>query len=113
MLIAILMLYFHSDLQQLYARSELRLPAEAASVNWRALHLGPQVDANFGLTTIHAGRDAEIDLIRSRDFGNTVGDVEFTIVSSANISQPTVLITTDKLIRVTVSVDGKTHKAAT
>ena len=113
MLVAILMLYFNSDLQQLYARSDLRLPNETALVNWRSLHLGSEVDSDFGLTTVNAGPGAKIDLLRTRDIATTIGDVEVAFVTSPTATQPAAVITKDKIYRIAVVVNGKDHKAST
>ena len=55
MLIAILMLYFHSDLRKLAAISNLG-SGDAAAVKWESLHVAPHATAQIGyLVTPEAG----------------------------------------------------------
>jgi len=49
MLIAILMLYFHSDLRALAAISDLSSNEAGAVVNWESLHISPTVQARLEL----------------------------------------------------------------
>ena len=64
MLIAILLLYFHSDVRQIVPVSDLNRDLPDARVTWESLHLGPRVDARVGRMFI-GEYDGKIELIRT------------------------------------------------
>lgn len=68
MLIAILLLYFHSDLRQLATVSDLSGDPNTAKVQWKSLHLPANLDARIGrrVTTIDPARsNAALELLRT------------------------------------------------
>lgn len=68
MLIAILLLYFHSDLRELAKVSDLSGDPTTAKVQWKGLHLPENLDARIGrrVTTIDQARsNAALELLRT------------------------------------------------
>lgn len=79
MLVAILLLYFHSDLRKLAAVSDLAASGEAR-VEWSSLHLPENLDARIGrkLTTRESARaDAAVELLRTSAENDRTLAIEF------------------------------------
>jgi NADH:ubiquinone oxidoreductase subunit 4 (subunit M) len=82
MLIAILMLYFHSDVRELALRSDFYGDSEGeATFSWNELGLPDSVDGQLGRTTVASGRrNAELHLFR---LAPDAGDVQVRFVQGA------------------------------
>lgn len=85
MLIAILMLYFNSDLNKVAAISTLTQDSEVAAVDWDSLHISPDVEARIGrvITAEDATRaGAALALMRVGEASSHELDVEFAIATN-------------------------------
>jgi NADH-quinone oxidoreductase subunit M len=81
MLVAILLLYFYSDLRELAKVSDLGSDPGAAKVQWSTLHLPPNLDARIGrrVTVLDSLRaDAALELLRTDSQLDRPLSVEFT-----------------------------------
>lgn len=75
MLIAILLLYFNSDLQKVAAVSTLTQDRDHAAVDWDSLHISPEVEARVGRITTQQS----LSLTRVGDPSGHALEVEFSV----------------------------------
>ncbi|MCA9119335.1 MAG: NADH-quinone oxidoreductase subunit M [Planctomycetales bacterium] len=89
MLIAILMLYFNSDLNKVAAISTLTQDSATASVDWESLHISPDVEARIGrvVTAEDSTRaGAALALMRVGEASSHDINVEFAIAGDGATS---------------------------
>jgi NADH:ubiquinone oxidoreductase subunit 4 (subunit M) len=77
MLVAILMLYFASDLHTLKDTYLAQSADAARPIRWNELHLGDAVNAKLGVTTL-GGRDAGLVLVRTPEKADRVLTIDVT-----------------------------------
>ncbi|MBC8355630.1 MAG: NADH-quinone oxidoreductase subunit M [Planctomycetes bacterium] len=90
MLIAILMLYFNSDLNKIAEVSTLTQDREVAAVDWDSLHISPEVERLLGRTT-----NGDLSLMRTDEhseeeleiiFGSSPDDQSNVVVNGCTIN---------------------------
>jgi len=104
MLIAILMLYFHSDLKELAKVSTLYRDNPAARVDWDALHLSPRAQAAVGRTV--TGPGAALELVRTGE----AAERELRLVFEATPGAQTSVTVAGDEIKVLLSPTANTAK---